>query len=74
MFFIIKKNLTILTCSKSLTSVVNPKLIYPSEIDNNWLKNKKKKRNLKKNKKSSFCMQEISRAKQAIDIYKSMNN
>ena len=50
MFFIIKKNLTILTCSKSLTSVVNPKLIYPSEIDNNWLKNKKK-RNLKKNKK-----------------------
>ena len=51
MFFIIKKKLTILTCSKSLTSVINPKLIYPSEIDDNWLKNKKKKLNLKKNKK-----------------------
>jgi glycosyltransferase involved in cell wall biosynthesis len=51
MFFILKKNLTILTCSKTLTSVINPKLVYPSEIDHNWLKNRHKKKNLKKNKK-----------------------
>ncbi len=51
MFFILKKNSTILTCSRSLTYVTNPKLIYPSEIDDNWIINKNKKRNFKINKK-----------------------
>ena len=42
MFNLLKKNITILSCSKSLTGVNKPKLIFPSEITNSWLQNRKK--------------------------------
>ncbi len=42
MFFLIKKRLKILSCSNSLTGTKNSKLIYPSEITNEWIKNRKK--------------------------------
>tara|TARA_B100000989_G_scaffold294175_2_gene272801 strand:+ start:26263 stop:27303 length:1041 start_codon:yes stop_codon:yes gene_type:complete len=42
MYNFLKKNLSVLSCSKSLTGVTNPKLIYPSEITDRWLKNRKK--------------------------------
>ena len=42
MFNLLKKNITILSCSNSLTGVNKPKLIFPSEITNSWLQNRKK--------------------------------
>lgn len=51
MFSLLKKKLTILSCSKSLTRVNKPRLIFPSEITNSWLKNRKKQqKNIFKNK------------------------
>ena len=47
----LKKRLNILTCSTSLTHIHKSKLIYPSEITNQWLNNRKiqnKKKSLKK--------------------------
>ena len=38
----LKKRLNILSCSKSLTGVHHPKLVFPSEVTNIWLKNRKK--------------------------------
>ena len=38
----LKKRINILSCSKSLTGVVKPELVFPSEITNVWLKNRKK--------------------------------
>ena len=47
-----KKRLNILSCSKSLTGIDNPKLVFPSEITNKWLNNRKKQLKKKiKNKK-----------------------
>ena len=43
----LKKRLNILSCSKSLTGVHHPKLVFPSEVTNIWLKNRKK--TIKKN-------------------------
>ena len=42
MLGILKKRLNILSCSKSLTGIDNPKLVFPSEITNKWLSNRKK--------------------------------
>lgn len=51
MFSLLKKNITILSCSKSLTGVNNPRLVFPSEITNSWLQNRKKQqKNILKNK------------------------
>ena len=46
----LKKRLNILTCSTSLTHIHKSKLIYPSEITNQWLNNRKiqNKKSLKK--------------------------
>ena len=38
----LKKRLNILSCSKSLTGVVKPELVFPSEVTKVWLKNRKK--------------------------------
>ena len=52
MLGILKKRLNILSCSKSLTGITNPKLVFPSEITNKWLNNRKKQLKKKiKNKK-----------------------
>ena len=42
MLAILKKRLNILSCSKSLTGVVKPELVFPSEVTKVWLKNRKK--------------------------------
>ena len=42
MLGILKKRLNILSCSKSLTGIYNSKLVFPSEITNKWLSNRKK--------------------------------
>ena len=42
MLIFLKKNLTILSCSKSLTGISKPRMVYPSEINDKWLKNRKK--------------------------------
>jgi glycosyltransferase involved in cell wall biosynthesis len=47
----LKKRVNILTCSTSLTHIHKSRLIYPSEITNQWLNNRKaqnKKKSLKK--------------------------
>ena len=41
MLNLLKKKLNILSCSASLTGVHKPKLVYPSEITNEWLNNRK---------------------------------
>ena len=51
MLNVLKKKLTILSCSKSLTGVNKPRLLFPSEITNSWLQNRKKQiKNISKNK------------------------
>ena len=42
MLGILRKKLNILSCSKSLTGVLKPELVFPSEVTNVWLKNRKK--------------------------------
>ena len=42
MLGILKERLNILSCSKSLTGINKPKLVFPSEITNKWLNNRKK--------------------------------
>ncbi len=44
MFYTLKNRTKILSCSKFLTGVSKSKLLFPSEIDNEWLK----KRSIKK--------------------------
>ena len=52
MLGILKERLNILSCSKSLTGINKPKLVFPSEITNKWLNNRKKQLKKKiKNKK-----------------------
>ena len=52
MLGILKERLNILSCSKSLTGITKPKLVFPSEITNKWLNNRKKQLKKKiKNKK-----------------------
>lgn len=46
MFNLLNKNLNILSCSKTLTGVEKPRLIFPSEITDKWLE--KRKNQLKK--------------------------
>ena len=41
MFYFLKNKTNILTCSKFLTGVSETKLLFPSEINNEWLKNRK---------------------------------
>ena len=38
----LKKRINILSCSKSLTGIVKPELVFPSEVTKVWLKNRKK--------------------------------
>ena len=42
MLGILKKKLNILACSKSLTGIDKPELVFPSEITDIWLRNRKK--------------------------------
>ena len=42
MLGILKKRLNILSCSKSLTGIYKPGLVFPSEITDSWLKDRKK--------------------------------
>ncbi len=51
MLNLLKKRLNILTCSSSLTGISKSQLVYPSEITNEWLTNRKiqnKKKDLSK--------------------------
>ena len=41
MFYILKNKTKILSCSKFLTGVSKSKILFPSEIDSDWLKNRK---------------------------------
>ena len=51
MFNLLKQNLTILSCSKLLTGLNQPRFIYPSEITDRWLQNRKKQqKKISKNK------------------------
>ena len=48
----LKKRINILSCSKSLTGVVKPELVFPSEVTKVWLINRKKQLNRQSYKKS----------------------
>jgi len=47
MFYIIKKYLKILSCSKNFTHVKSKKILHPSELTANWFKKKVDKKNFK---------------------------
>ena len=44
MFFVIKKNLKIISCSKNFTNVDIKKIVHPSELDFRWFKKNNQKR------------------------------
>ena len=51
MFYILKDRAKILSCSKFLTGVSRPKILFPSEINNEWLQNRNiRKKVINKNK------------------------
>ena len=51
MFGILKNKTKILSCSKFLTGVSKSRILFPSEIDSDWLKNRKVIKNKIDNKK-----------------------
>jgi len=66
MLNIIKNKLNILSCSRSLTGNFKFRLIFPSEIDEKWLK----KRKISRNKKTNISKANLS----IINIFKKLPN
>lgn len=77
MFYTLKNRAKILSCSKFLTGVTKSKILFPSEIDGEWLDNKK---NIKKNiNKKKIKLLYIGRFREEkgylnlINIFKDLN-